>query len=257
MRFFTIVISVLFIFLVACHSEESGSVASVAESRRANVSGSDSLPDNQRVDAVVLEFVEQEEGIEPYSVRMLVTKNHLRIDEGLNDDNFLLYDRKNKEIFSVTQHDQRILKIPHRENVIQTPYTIELSSLEKNTQEMPEFAGRKPRHISFAANAETCFDVIAVEGVLEDVVHAIRDYLLTLAGEQIANLNKTPAEFRTDCMMSNLVYAPVKHLDYGLPLREWDYKGYVRELVNFKAIQVEPTLFALDPDYQIYQINAE
>ena len=257
MRFFSIVVCILIVFLTACHPEESGSATSVAESYKAAASGSDSDSDNQRIEAVMLEFVEQEEGIEPYAVRMLVTKNHLRIDEGLNDDNFLLLDRVSKDVFSVTHHDQRILKIPHRENLIQATDSIELSTIEKNTQEMPEFSGKKPRHISFVANAETCFDVIAVEGVLEDVVHAIRDYLLTLAGEQTVNLNKTPAEFRTDCMMSNLVYAPIKHLDYGLPLREWDYKGYIRELVNYTTIQAEPTLFTLDPGYQVYLVNAE
>jgi len=209
---------------------------------------------NKSVDALNLEFLEQEEGIDPYHVRMLVTPEFLRMDEGKDSDNFLLFDRQAKNIYSVTHHDKRILKIPHRENIIRQESTLDLGITENNVENMPVFAGKKPQHLTFTANKKTCYDVITVD-VLPEAVQAMREYLMTLAGEQIANLNKTPVEMRSDCMLANLIYEPVRHLDYGFPLREWDYKGYVRELVNFKTEAVKPDLFKLDSSYTVLQLG--
>jgi len=199
--------------------------------------------------------MEREEGIDPYPVRMLITSNYLRMDEGSMSDNFLLYDRKSRDIFSITHPNRRIMKIPYRKGLSQNTDTINFGQHEMRTEGMPEFGGRQPRHMAFSANEKTCYEVIAVSGVLDDAVDAIRGYLLTLAGEQITNLNKTPVEFRTDCLLSNLIYQPVKHLDYGFPLREWDYKGYVRELVSYDNQSVETALFTLNPDYQMFQLG--
>lgn len=210
---------------------------------------------NVSIEVLSLEFLEQEKGIDPYRVRMLVTADFLRMDEGKDGDNFLLFDRQAKNIYSVIHQDKKILKIPHREKILKQEYTLDLGVTENNVDNMPAFAGEKPQHLTFTANEKTCYDVIAVQDVLPDAVQAMREYLLTLAGEQIANLNKTPVEMRLDCMLANLIYEPVRHLDYGFPLREWNYKGYVRELVNYKTEMVKSDLFKLDSNYAIVQLG--
>lgn len=210
---------------------------------------------NGSVEVLSLEFLEQEEGIDPYRVRMLVTPEFLRMDEGKDNDNFLLFDRQAKTIYSVTQEDERILKILHREGMLTQESTIDLGVRESSTKDMPAFAGNKPQHLVFTVNEKICYEVIAVKNVLPEATQAMREYLLTLAGEQIVNLNKTPVEMRSDCMLANLIYEPVRHLEYGFPLREWDYKGYVRELVNYRTENVSTNLFKLNADYTIVQLG--
>jgi len=47
---------------------------------------------------VELEFVEQESGVDPYNVRMLVNEHFLRIDEGEGSEGFVLFDRAKREV---------------------------------------------------------------------------------------------------------------------------------------------------------------
>lgn len=257
MRILWCLLFVLILLLSGCNAQQPETAVQAVNSQNKPTTSQESKQDDTLVDAVVLEFIERESGIDPYPVRMLITKNHLRMDEGSNDDNFLLFDRNSRDIFSVTHYNQQILKIPYRQHLLQTTDSIEFSRQENSADGIPEFAGKQPRHMRFTANGKTCYEVIAVEDVQEEAVAAIRGYLLTLAADQVMNLNKTPVEFRTDCMLSNLIYEPVKHLEYGLPLREWDYKGYVRELTNYHSERVAASLFAIDPDYRVFQIGAE
>ena len=48
---------------------------------------------NPTTPAAVLYFVEQEPGVEPYRTRMIVTAGFLRMDEGQDSQDFLLFDR--------------------------------------------------------------------------------------------------------------------------------------------------------------------
>ena len=46
--------------------------------------------------ATVLHYAEQEPGGEPFRTRMIVTARYLRIDEGVESKDFLLFDRREK-----------------------------------------------------------------------------------------------------------------------------------------------------------------
>lgn len=221
-----------------------------------HVESADKKEEAEMVNALRMDFMEREEGIDPYRVRMLVTADYLRMDEGRDSDDFLLFDRRKKIIYSVTHADQSILRIPHRGDLLAQESTLDFGLREHSNADMPDFNGKKPRHLAFTANAKTCYEVVAVEDFLPEAVQAMREYLLTLSGEQIVNLNKTPVEMRSDCMLANLIYKPVRHLEHGFPLREWDYKGYVRELLDYGREQVSAELFRLNPSYRVTQLGA-
>lgn len=208
----------------------------------------------QQSAANIYSFMESEPGIDPYPVRMIVTDSFMRIDEGNTEDNFLLFNRKDNSIHSVTHEDQTILRIARKSRPIEVPESVDLGVKENVAAEMPKFAGQSPIHQTFTSDGKACYDVVGVQGYGEDAVSAMREYLLTLSGEQVRNLDKTPPEMRDDCMMANLIYAPVRHLEVGFPLREWDYKGYVRELVNTESQEIDPELMNLDPAYKIYEL---
>lgn len=242
-RFGPFLILMSALVLQACNPSDSGSDGSASTA-------------NETPQAKIFHFLESEPGIDPYPVRMVVTAGYLRMDEGNATDNFLLFDRQSNTIHSVNHEDKTVLRMPRRDLPSEVPESVSLEERAIETEGMPDFAGKKPVHTSYFAGDKNCYDAVAVAGFEPDAVDAIREYLLTLSGEQLQNLNKTPPEMRSECMMANLIYAPVRHLKGGFPLREWDYKGYLRELVNMESEAVEPSLFELDPTYRIYELSA-
>lgn len=207
------------------------------------------LSDSRLVPATEIYFMESEAGIEPYQVRMLLTNEFLRIDDGENSEGYLLYDRASKSIFSVSSEEQSIFIIEPGSEALLQESTLDFKTTLIPDAQLPQIGGKNASHRAFIADERVCYSVISVEGVLPDLIDAFEGYLSTLASEQTRNLNKTPVEMRTDCMLTNLIYKPVQHLQFGFPVREWDDKGYIRELVSYQAIEVDAGLFILDPEY--------
>jgi len=204
---------------------------------------------------LVLHFQESEPGIDPYPVRMLVTQAYLRIDDGVDSGGFVLYDRAARQIFSVSHDTRQVLYIEHRAIEIEPPHELVYEEHESSDPQAPTIGGRAPVHYEFLTNGELCHEVVAVDGLLEDARLALVEYHLTLAGEQAANLNKTPAEYQTDCMLANLVFASTRYLEHGFPIQERTHDGYMRALVDYELdAQIAPELFEL-PDYRHYSIN--
>ncbi len=207
---------------------------------------------------IELLFEEHERGIDPYPTRILVTKGHLRIDDGVDQGDFILYDRRSREIFSVSHGERSLLKIAYRAVDIEPPYALALDQRSEVDPEAPKIAGQAPVHYTFTTNGETCHDVIAVAGLLSDARAAMAEYLETLAGEQALNLDKTPVEMQTACMLSELVFEPTRHLAHGFPVQEWDYRGYGRALLGFKeGVDLAPALFDVPEGYRVYSVNPQ
>lgn len=206
---------------------------------------------------LVLHFQESEPGIEPYAVRMLITPAYVRIDDGYDESGFVLYDRSSRSIYSVTHDDRQILKIEYRPVSIEPPRELVYAEKESSDPQAPTIDGKLPVHYELLTNGQTCHEVVAVPGLLEDARLALGEYHQALAGEQAANLFKTPPEYQSDCMLSNLVFAPVRYLEYGFPIQERTHDGYMRALVDYEIdAELAPELFVL-PEYREYSINHE
>jgi len=222
----------------------------------AGCSGEDEAPRaDTRAGDLVLHFQESEPGIDPYAVRMLVTQSHVRIDDGFDESGFVLYDRASRTIYSVTHEDRQILRIDYRPVTMAPPRELVYGQNESSDPQAPTIDGKLPVHYELLTNGQTCHDVVAVPGLLEEARLALIEYHDALAGEQAANLFKTPPEFQSDCMLSNLVFAPSRYLEFGFPIQERTHDGYVRALVDFeREAELSPELFML-PEYREYSIN--
>ncbi|MBD3618398.1 MAG: hypothetical protein HUJ28_02870 [Chromatiales bacterium] len=204
---------------------------------------------------LVLHFQESEPGIEPYPVRMLVTPGFLRIDDGVDDGGFVLYDRSSRQIYSVSHEARQILFIEHRDIAIEPPHALVDEVAVSSDPQAPTIGGRAPMQVELTTNGELCHELVAVEGLLEEARLALIEYHETLAGEQAVNLNKTPVEYQTDCMLSSLVFGATRYLDHGFPIQERSYNGYTRALVDYEEYaELSPELFVL-PDYRHYSIT--
>jgi hypothetical protein len=209
-------------------------------------------PQTSSPDGIILAYEEQEAGIEAYPVRILVVPGYLRMDDGHDDDDFILFDRNSRTLFSINHADRDILVIePGTPADGQaTPPDLNLGIEKTEDKNAPPVAGRSPEIYRFTAAGETCLEAAVVPGLLPPAVQALREYGRLLAERQRSTLDNTPVEFRTPCYLSRYVYAPGRQLDKGLPIREWDSSGYRRMLTDFRdKVAIDPGLFELPSGY--------
>lgn len=207
--------------------------------------------------AIVLNYVEQEPGIEPYGTRLIVTKGYARFDDGAGSVDYVLFDRTTKTIYSVSASTQRVLVIPPREVDIEPPFALEVAEVDLGVMEQaPMVEGRKPRHYQITANGELCYEVVTVDDLMDDALVATREYREALAGDSAATFNAIPADLHDPCSMAMNTFAPNRHLMHGMPIQEWDSAGYSRSLLDFDADYLAAkTLFEIPFEYP--QISIE
>jgi hypothetical protein len=201
-------------------------------------------------------FVEQEAGVDPFRTRVLVTADYLRMDDGQDGSDYILYDRKTREVAAVSHVNRSVLKIYHHELAVQPPVELDYAERSEVDPNAPSVGGQTPEHHVFSTNGEVCFEVMAVPGLLEEARVAMDEYLQTLATEQALNLDKTPPGMQTPCMLSNMVFAPTRHLAHGFPIQEWDCRGYSRTLLDYGEIEdPDPFLFVVPEEYRSFSVN--
>lgn len=206
--------------------------------------------------ATILWFDEQEPGVVPYRTRMIVVRDFVRMDDGKDTDDFVLFDRRSGTIHSVSHEDRTVLEVPARPVDREPPYPLELTEFRQPQEDAPKIDGHTPEHLVFKVNGKTCYEVVAVPGLLEDAVIALRQYHRSLAGEQSLTLDWTPPEMQTPCMLANVIFHPARHLAYGFPVQEWDYRGYARALADYReGVTVDAALFRLPEDYRRYGLE--
>ena len=200
-------------------------------------------------------FLDREPGNEPYPTRMLVTSKFLRIDDGTEEGDFLLFNRHQKIIYSVSRADKQVLAIAAK-TITLTPPTNFTHKIVTDPAHFPSVGGHRVKHYELLTNGERCYDVYAAKGLLPEALSALREYRQALAGEQAAMVPVTPEEFENRCDLANHVFLPARHLAHGFPVRFSDMTGKTSELVdiqlNFKA---SAELFRLPESYKRLRIE--
>ena len=207
--------------------------------------------------ATLLNFVEFEKSIEPYATRLIVTDKHLRFDDGEGSEDFVLFDRDNHVIYSVNSAEATILAVHEKQIDIKPPYELTLTHTKlDNLQDAPTIAGKQAQHYQFSANGERCYDVIAVQGLMPDVVVALREFGDLLASDSKVTFNTLPADLQKPCDISMNTFAPGRHLEFGFPIQEWNMNGSGRSLLDFQLdYQANPDLFVLPEDYRRFSVQ--
>lgn len=210
--------------------------------------------DNNR--ATELQFVEQEPGVPAYKTRMIINHAFIRVDDGPDSKDFILFDRKAKKISSVSHEDQRIFEIDSHPNTLKPPADLNWQHQTMDAKDAPTIQGIKPTGHSFKANQQTCLQTMAAKGLLEEARQALIEYQTVLAGEHAANLHKTPKAEQQPCDNALMIYYPTDSLKYGFPIIEWDASGHRRQLESFtENITVEKDLFTLPEGFEVFSIN--
>jgi len=200
-------------------------------------------------DATIVYFDEQEGSNEPYRTRMIVTSAYVRFDDNDDEGDFVLYDRKQRVIYSTNSMDKRTLVIRWKDNMLTTPKKISNRD-EKLNESVPSVGGHVVSHYRLLTNDSLCYDLYAAEGLLPDAVLAMTEFAHTLSVEHAAFLKAAPQSGVSPCDAMNNVYRPARYLKFGFPVHARDYLGRSRQLADYQTGQkVSVKLFELPKEF--------
>lgn len=200
---------------------------------------------------LMLMFQDQEPGIDPYPTRVLINDNYVRMDDGVDGSDYVLFDRQLQTIYSVS-HGNRTILVVHSKPVEGGP-PMELTMDAKKTDhpDAPSVDDTQPVEYTLTVNDKTCSRIMTVPDFLPEGAEALREFRRTLAGQHAENLPKTPVEMLDPCFVAYHIYAPVRHLQYGFPIQQWDVDGNSRALIDYKrGLKADPELFTLPDGYR-------
>ena len=211
-------------------------------------------------DTLVL-FIEQEKGVDPYQTRMIITQKFVRIDDGEGAKSFVLYDRNKKIVYSINPDDKTVMAIHEKKlkkgQVFEPPF--KLTHSVKKMPEMkdaPNLNGESAKHYQLITNDKTCYDVIAVKGLMPHVVTALTAFHKHLATDSMVTFNNMPADLHDACDMTLTTFKPARQFEFGFPIQEWGKREYMRSLIDYDVnYKANPELFVFPQGYQHYTVQ--
>ena len=219
-----------------------------------------SCANKEQSDTLVL-FVEQENGVEPYQTRMIVTKKFVRIDDGEGTDSFVLYDRTKQIVYS-TNPDEKTIMAVHKKKlgkgeVFEPPFKLTHSVKEMpKMKNAPTINGESAKHYQLITNNEKCYDVVSVKGLMPNVVSALTEFNNHMATDSMVTFNNMPADMHDACDMTLTTFKPARQFEFGFPIQEWGKREYSRSLVDYDVnYKVDPKLFILPEGYRQYTVQ--
>ena len=216
------------------------------------VAGCDTKPQ-----VVKIIFVEQEPGVEPYQTRVIVTKDFMRFDDGEGSVDFVLFDRNKNIIYSTNSGEKTVMSVAQKHEDVEPPFA--LTQSVKNLgllKDAPKIQGKTPLHYQFITNGEVCYEVVAVKGLLPDVVDAMKAFHKILESDSKTTFHSIPADMHNACDMSMNTFAAGRHLEYGFPIQEWTQDGTGRTLIDFDdKFNADKKLFELPEDYRHFSVQ--
>jgi len=207
--------------------------------------------DEDRIPMTELIFEESEPGVEPYRSRMLLSENWLRLDDGTDDGDFILFDRKAREIHSFNRGDRTELVIPPRA-VAPVDFEVAYGSSARVLEDAPKIAGGTPVEHRFTADGKLCRRSINVRGFLPEFTGTLKDYEQLLAEQGKQTLPRIPADVRESCYMSNNFLNPVDYLEPGFPLFVINDRQRSRKLVGYRQAELPASLMRPLSGYRRY-----
>lgn len=188
----------------------------------------------QAADMLALRYIDQDPGEASYLTRVLVTPDYLRMDGGEDGGDFVLLDRRRRNVLNVMRDSGQVM--------VFTPGAVP-----------PRPAGWKPRldtrklapdtlRFSLSVNGVTCSEGVAARRA-PDAARAMAELKAVLAAMQYRVWTDTPREMQHECDLANQVWEPDAALKLGLPLEEREFTGRTRRLESESVLPLQPGLF--------------
>ncbi|VAX08603.1 hypothetical protein MNBD_GAMMA25-861 [hydrothermal vent metagenome] len=205
----------------------------------------------------VLLFSEYEKDVKPYQTRVIITDRYMRFDDGEGAIDFILFDRKDNIIFNISSDEQTIMSVSPQTLKVVPPFALQQDVQKQDSMnDAPKIVGIKPQHYVFSTNQQHCYDVVAVDGLLNDALEATRAFNAILASQNATTLQFLPADQQNPCELSRNIFSYNRYLQFGFPVQEWDNNGKGRALMDFKEnIVLDKNLFVLPEGYKRFSVK--
>ena len=257
--FYLVLLAVLFVGGHALAATRPASTPATGEgARQDKAAGRAPERADGKVEGWRLTYQEKESGVDPYEVRMLVSRRFIRIDIVDDDSGYIVYDDARKTIYSLSHYDKKILVIHRR------PFSSDDSGVRAQVEylalsDAPTVAGKPVfnyrQYVSHGKQEETCAELQIAEGLLPEVAQILKRYQQVVSGEQTQLLKRTIEDVQTDCYLADQIYNDGRYYDHGLPIHEWHSNEKSRSLLSYKKIMIDPKVFALPGNYRHFSIT--
>lgn len=199
--------------------------------------------------ASLLVYKVWERGIEPYVSRMLITPDHVRLDEGGGVDGYTLFDRDLEILYNVVPEDKVVFVMSSDEPPPDENPALILDARVEVDAQAPKVVGKQPRTVALLANGEVCSELVVIEGEMQDALDGLSELKLALARFQAGMMQAMPLSERTACDLAEGVHAADRSLQFGLPLQERNANRR-QVLVDFSStFEVEAAMFEIPAGY--------
>jgi len=225
---------------------------------QAEAAQSEATDEESSTEVYQLSYIEREPGVDDYEVSMLVSERYIRVDEVGEESGFIIYDDKQKKIFSVSHFDKSVLVInEHAFSEKDSPVKHEVEYLELT--DAPSVSGRKIYNYRVftggGENEETCSELQIVEGLLPDVSKMLRNYLKVVSGQQVKMTSNIVDDIQTPCFYVDQIYNTGAYYEKGLPIQEWHSNERSKILTTYKKVKVDPGKFNYPEEYRKFSVD--
>jgi hypothetical protein len=223
-----------------------------------SVIAKDRAPDDQQ-QAYRLEYIEREPGTDEFETSMLVTERYIRIDQPGEAEGFIIYDDKEKTVYSISHHDESVLVIKqHKFKPADSPVKHEVEYLK--LLDAPEIDGHPIFNYRLYVKGDedmTCAELQLAEKLLPEVTKMLKNYQMIVSGQQVKLTDNKISEMQTPCYFIDQIYNSGDYYERGLPIQEWHSNDSSRILTSYKKVTVNGNQFKIPEEYRRFSIDKD
>jgi len=188
-----------------------------------------------RQEMIALRYVDQDPGDPPYLTRILVTPDFMRMDEGKDDGDFVLLDRRQQKVINVMHGNQ--LAMVFSAGILPPKPT------GWKTRLVVKPAASGTQRFSLTVKDVVCSEGVAARAAAPDAARAMAELKSVLGAMQYRVWKDSPANIQHDCDLANQVWESGTTLKLGLPLEEREFTGRTRQFESESKQPLQPELF--------------
>lgn len=222
----------------------------------------------QNFEVYKLSYIEREPGTDEYEVTMLISSRYIRVDEEGESSGFIVYDDKDKVIYSISHYDQSVLVI--KEHVFSTadlPVKPKIEYLPLTDAPMVSGKAVFNYRVYISENnsegesdgqsesEETCLEVQLVENLLPEVRTILQNYQKVVSGQQVKLVDNKITELQTACYYIDQIYNTGAYYEKGLPVQEWHSNERSKILTGYSKVSVASDKFKIPEEYRRFSID--
>jgi hypothetical protein len=230
------------------------SVAVTAEEKQEKVSNTQQV--------YQLSYIEREPGVDDYEVTMLVSDRFIRVDEQDEASGYIVYDDRDKTIYSVSHYDKSVLVIKeHHFSEKDSPVKPVVEYLQLD--DAPTVSGSEIYNYRIyiddgkggAESEDTCAEIQLVENLLPEVRKILHNYQKVVSGQQVKMTDNKITDVHNACFYADQIYNTGAYYDKGMPIQEWHSNERSKILTSYKKITVGMDRFIIPEEYRQFSVD--